>query len=51
MATPYNILAEYFEFQCGKTPTYGHLLLDILQWIAKRNALLQVAGESVNPLI
>ncbi len=34
-----------------KTPTYGHLLVDILQGIAKRNALLQVAGESVNPLI
>lgn len=34
-----------------KTPTYGHLLVDILQGIAKRIALLQVAGESVNPLI
>jgi len=34
-----------------KTPTYGHLLVDILQGIAKRIGLLQVAGESVNPLI
>jgi len=34
-----------------KTPTYGHLLVDILQGTAKRIGLLQVAGESVNPLI
>lgn len=34
-----------------KTPTYDHLLVDTSQGIPKRNALLRVAGESVNPRI
>ncbi len=53
MATPYNFFffSRILWISMWKTPTYGHLLVDILQGIATRNALLQVAGESVNPLI